>query len=302
MHHTRTLTALLASSIASAANAETDPAPTGGILAGVPTQLPSEFGASWLASMAAPAAGSAQVLGSPSVADDTFIKVRGGGFILLQSGSVQVGDTLAGTIGVLDFDDVLGQDDADVSPFGTITFAIPTVDLSIELGFLGSYEFDGTTTGQTISFDGQEFTGTIASSQSYEIYTADVAYELLEISLFKVYLGAGVRIFDVESNVAGDVGGAPTASDESAIVPLPVALAAARVDLGPNFFVGAELSGMIYGDYGSILDGSLEVGWDFFRNAGVFAGYRVIAADSDAFDVEIDLTLQGPYAGIELRI
>ncbi|MGP1272375.1 MAG: hypothetical protein ACTS22_03500 [Phycisphaerales bacterium] len=243
-----------------------------------------------------------QVLGSPSVADDTFVKLRAGAFLMFQSGSIQVGDGISGAQSVLDFDDTLNQDSFAVSPIGSIAFAIPTVDLLIELGFLGSYTYDGTTDGITIAYDDQEFTGTIGSEQSYEIYTADVLWEALELSIFKIHIGAGVRFFDVESELSGTVSGSPATADARAFVPLPVIAAGARADLGSNFFVAARAAGMTYGDYGTLLDGSLEIGWDFFRNAGVFAGYRVISADADAFDVEFDLTLGGPYAGLEFRL
>lgn len=243
-----------------------------------------------------------QILGSPSVADDTFVKVRAGGMILFQSGSIEVGDGVSGVISDLDFDDVLNQDDLEASPMGSVAVAIPGIDLLIEAAFLGSYSFAGETTGIDIAYNGDTYTGTINTSQSYEIYTLDALYELLELSIFKVHLGLGIRGFAVESNIAGTVGGSASSDEESAFVPLPVLSAGARADLGPNLFVQARLAGMVYGDFGNVIDGSLEVGWDFFRNAGLFAGYRVMNASSDAFDVDFDLTLHGPYAGIELRI
>ncbi|MEM8756482.1 MAG: hypothetical protein AAGF47_01705 [Planctomycetota bacterium] len=263
-------------------------------------QAPSDRQTSLLASAAAAAYG--QVLGSPSVADDTFIKVRAGGQLLFQSGSIEVGDGVAGVIDDLDFNDVLDQDNFEASPFGTVAVAIPAIDLLIEGSFLGSYSFAGDTSGIEIAYNGDVYSGDIATSQSYEVYTLDAMYELLELSIVKLHLGLGVRGFAVESNIAGTVEGAAASDEETAFVPLPIVAAGARLDLGENLFVQARLGGMVYGDFGNIIDGSLEIGWDFFRNAGLFAGYRVIHASSDVFDVDFDLTLQGPYAGIELRI
>ncbi|MEL6498615.1 MAG: hypothetical protein AAF937_11215 [Planctomycetota bacterium] len=242
-----------------------------------------------------------QVLGSPSVADDTFIKARGGGWILFQSGSVQVGDDSGGGAAILDLEDTLNQDSVDVSPIGSIAVAIPAVDILIEAGFLGNFSYDGTTT-ESVSFEGDTFGGTVATETSYTIYEANVLYELAEVSLFKIHIGGGVRLFDVEADIAGTVGGSPESESESIFLPIPVLAAGARADLGPNFYVQGRAAGLYLGEFGSVLDGSLEVGWDFIRNVGVFAGYRVIAAESEGFDVEFDLTLGGPYAGIELRL
>ncbi|MEO0632206.1 MAG: hypothetical protein AAFY46_16000, partial [Planctomycetota bacterium] len=179
--------------------------------------------------------------------------------------------------------------------------AIPAIDIIIEAGFLGNYTYDGVTT-EAISFDGDTFTGTVATETNYTIYELNVLYELAEISLFKIHLGGGVRLFDVEASIAGTVGGSADSESESIFLPIPVLAAGARADLGPNFFVQGRVAGLYLGQYGSVLDGSLEVGWDFIRNAGIFAGYRVMSAESEGFDVEFDLTLGGPYAGIELRL
>ncbi len=242
-----------------------------------------------------------QILGSPSVADDTFVKVRGGGWILFQSGSVRVGDEAGAGVSILDLEDTLNQDTSDLSPIGSVAVAIPAIDILIEAGFLGSYTYDGVTT-ESISFDGETYTGNVATETNYTIYELNALYELLEISLFKIHLGGGVRFFDVEADIAGTVGGSVQNENESIFLPIPVLAAGARADLGPNFYTQGRIAGVYLGQYGSVLDGSLEVGWDFIRNAGIFAGYRVMSAESEGFDVEFDLTLGGPYAGIELRL
>lgn len=242
-----------------------------------------------------------QILGSPSVADDTFVKVRGGGWILFQSGSVVVGDDSGGGTTVLDVRDTLNQDEQDASPIGSVAFAIPTIDILIEAGFLGSYSYNGVTT-ESISFDGDTYTGSTSTETAYDIYEINALWELAEISIFKVHIGGGIRFIDAEADISGTVGGSTQSENETLFLPIPVAAAGARADLGPNFFVQGRLAGIYLGDFGTVLDGSLEVGWDFIRNAGVFAGYRVISAESESFDIEVDLTLGGPYAGVEFRI
>lgn len=254
-----------------------------------------------LAPIAPLAVTSPQLLGSPSVADDTFLKARAGAWLLFQSGTVQIGDPSGGGASILDLEDTLNQDTFDASPIASVAVAIPAVDIIIEAGYLGSYGYDGVT-ADSISFDGTTYTGNVATETNYTIYEVNALYELLEISLFKIHVGGGVRLFDVEADISGTVGTAVESENETLFLPIPVLAAGARADLGPNFFVQGRLAGLYLGEFGSVLDGSLEVGWDFFRNAGLFAGYRVMAAESESFDVELDLTLGGPYAGIELRL
>ena len=239
-------------------------------------------------------------LSSPNVGDNTFVKIRAGGWYVMGEGTIKVGDQAGSAIAILDFEDTLGQDTDDISAIGSVAVAIPGIDLLVELGFLGNYTFEGSTT-ETISFNGDEFSGTTTSSEELLIYELNMLYELAEIKYVKLYAGLGVRAVDGTATVTGDVGGVLTTREESAFIPVPVAVAGARLDLGPHFVISGRLGGMYFGDYGSVLDGQLELGYDFFRNFGVFVGYRVMHLESDAFDLEINATLQGPYAGAELR-
>ena len=75
----------------------------------------------------------------------------------------------------------------------------------------------------------------------------------------------------------------------------------ANLDLGSNIAIRGKLAGLYLGDYGSVIDASAEFGYDFNRFFGVFVGYRLMAVESDEFDLEIDATLQGIYAGAEVR-
>jgi len=237
---------------------------------------------------------------SPNVGDNTFVKIRAGGWYVSANGTVKVGNQAGSAISILDFEDTLGQDTDDISAIGSVAVAIPGIDLLVELGFLGDFKFDGSTTN-TISFNGDEFSGTTTSSEELRIYELNLLYELAEIKYVKIYVGTGARAVDGTATVTGDVGGIMTTREESAFIPVPVAVAGARLDLGPHLVISGRVGGMYYGDYGSVIDGQLELGYDFFRNFGVFVGYRVMHLESDAFDLEIDATLQGPYAGAELR-
>ena len=239
-------------------------------------------------------------LDSPNAGDDTFVKIRAGGMFMQASGEITVGGIIGGATNILDFEDTLGQDTDDFSPIGSITIAIPVIDLSIELGYMGSYEFAGTTTN-TISFDDQTFTGTIDSSEEITMYELNVLYELAEIKFVTLYVGGGARVIDIKATITGDVSGTTTTESIDAIIPIPVAAVGADFDLGKNISIRGKLAGMYAGDYGTVIDAKAEIGYDFHRLFGVFAGYRLMTFESTEFDVEVDAELQGFYAGAEVR-
>jgi hypothetical protein len=239
-------------------------------------------------------------LDSPNAGDDTFVKIRAGGMFAFADGEITVGDMVGGATNVLDFEDTLGQDTDDFSPIGSITIAIPIIDLSIEFGYMGSYEFAGTTTN-TVSFDDQEFSGTIDSSEDLTMYELNVLYELAEIKFVTIYVGGGARVIDAEAIITGDVMGTTTTETQDAIIPIPVGSVGANFDLGRNIAIRGNLAGMYFGDYGTVIDAKAEIGYDFHRMFGVFVGYRFMNFESTEFDVEVDATMQGLYAGAELR-
>lgn len=239
-------------------------------------------------------------LDSPNAGDDTFVKIRAGGMFVTADGEITVGDMIGGATNVLDFEDTLGQDTDDFSPIGSITVAIPIIDLSIELGYMGNYKFDGSTTN-TVSFDDQEFSGTIDSYEDLTMYELNVLYELAELKYITIYVGGGARVIDAEASITGDVMGSTTTETEEAIIPIPVGSIGANFDLGRNIAIRGNLSGMYFGDYGTVIDAKAELGYDFHRLFGVFIGYRFMNVESTEFDVEVDATMQGLYGGGEVR-
>lgn len=242
----------------------------------------------------------AQLLDSPNAGDDTFVKIRAGGMFVFADGEITSGDEIGGSTNVLDLEDTLGQDTDDFSPIGSVAVAIPVVDLLIEAGYVGSYTFDGSTTN-SISFDDQEFSGTVTSSEDLSIFEANIMYELAEVKFVTVYIGGGMRLIDAEAEITGEVMGSTQTESEDLILPIPVAAVGANLDLGSNIAIRGKLAGLYLGDYGSVIDASAEFGYDFNRFFGVFVGYRLMAVESDEFDLEIDATLQGIYAGAEVR-
>ena len=239
-------------------------------------------------------------LDSPNAGDDTFVKIRAGGMYVFADGEITSGNEVNGSTNILDLEDTLGQDTDDFSPIGSVAVAIPVIDLLIEAGYVGSYTFDGSTTN-SVSFDDQEVTGTVTSSEDLSIYEVNVLYELAEVKFVTIYIGGGVRLIDAEAEITGDVMGSTQTEHEDLFLPVPVAAVGANLDLGYNLAIRGQLAGLYLGDYGTIIDAKAEIGYDFNRFFGVFVGYRLMNIESDEFDLEVDATLQGIYAGAEVR-
>lgn len=239
-------------------------------------------------------------LDSPNAGDDTFVKIRVGGMFVTADGEITSGDEVGGSTNVLDLEDTLGQDTDDFSPIGSVTVAIPVVDLSIELGYVGSYTFDGTTM-QSISFDDEEYSGTIESSEDLSFYELNVLYELAEVKFVTLFVGLGARVVDAEAEITGEVSGMVQTEKEDLILPIPVGVVGANLDLGNNLAVRGQLAGLYAGDYGTVIDAEAEIGYDFNRFFGLFVGYRFMNVTSEEFDLEVDATMHGVYAGAEVR-
>ncbi|MCA9274203.1 MAG: hypothetical protein KDA31_14290 [Phycisphaerales bacterium] len=239
-------------------------------------------------------------LDSPNAGDDTFVKIRAGGMYVFANGEITSGDEVNGSTNVLDLEDTLGQDTDDFSPIGSVAVAIPVIDLLIEAGYVGSYTFDGSTT-ESVSFDDDEFTGTVSSSEDLDIYEVNLLYELAEVKFVTVYIGGGVRLIDAHAEITGDVMGTTETHSEDLFLPIPVAAVGANLDLGYNIAIRGQVAGLYLGDYGTIIDAKAELGYDFNRFFGIFVGYRLMSVESREFDLEVDAALQGIYAGAEVR-
>ncbi|MEO0511988.1 MAG: hypothetical protein AAF108_03720 [Planctomycetota bacterium] len=240
------------------------------------------------------------------VGDDTFLKARAGVFFARATASRAVGDGTAGGPNNIDLDDALGADPDSTQPIASVEVALPVLDLKIDVGYLGTHELEAQTT-QSLSFDGQTFTGNVTTQDTFDLVELNVAYELLELSPsealgVKVYVGAGMRFVTWRSEISGTVGGSPGSAEDEVFVPLPVVGGGARVDFLNHFYVSADLYLAEYGDFGRVTDVEAVLGYDLFRNAGVFVGYRQIIAETDAFDIEFDAQVEGFFIGAELRL
>ena len=139
------------------------------------------------------------------------------------------------------------------------------------------------------------------------MYEATLSYEVIRSGGFSLALGGGARVFDLKASVEGAVippGGGPSVfrrDEEQAIVPIPALGLGVRFDITEHLYVRGAARGVYVGKLGSFIDASAEVGYDVGANIGVFGGYRFMRAKADVSNIDFELTLQGPYAGAEIR-
>lgn len=242
------------------------------------------------------------------VSRDTFVRFRAAAWLTEASGHLQVGDPIPGTTSELDIQDTLGMDTKQTAIMAALGFNFGKDHRwHLDLGYTGHFDYDGTSDPITISFNDRVYTGTITSHTEFDMYEATLSYDLIRAGAFTLALGGGVRAFDFKASVEGlavPPGGGPavfTHDEEKAIVPVPAFGMGVRFDLTENLYLRGVARGIYAGKYGSFVDASAELGFDVGPNIGVFGGYRFLRAAADVSNVDFQVTLQGPYAGAEIR-
>lgn len=241
-----------------------------------------------------------------SVAEDTVVRVRGGGWATSLAGQMSVGQTFPATIGVIDLIDDLNIDPDRGAFVGAVGLSL-SKDIHLDAGYAGPFHFEGTSDPIDISFNEFVFTGVLGSEADVDIYQVDLAFDVVEAGPLTISFGPGVRILDFEASVTGTATDPITSitavrtETASGVAPLPGPGLGVRFDVTERVYVKGGIRGMYLGDYGNFFDASAEVGVDFTRNIGVYAGYRWMHAEADVDDVEFDVDLDGLYAGVEIR-
>lgn len=197
-----------------------------------------------------------------------------------------------------DFKDDLGVGDEDFLSgeafvrVGRVTFRIGYTPI----------RFDGDATlTETIEFNGQTFpvNENVISHLDVDMLDADLQVDILRPDLVAAsfYLGliAKVKVVDGEVELASSV--LKEKRDFQAAFP-GIGLAAGAGFAKNLVRVDARVTGMVYSGnhlYEADAFASL-VPFPFFRIQG---GYRYIDLDVDEDDIAADLTLQGPYVGVQ---
>lgn len=202
----------------------------------------------------------------------------------------------------LDSDDALG---------GRIDFKFGSPHL-IVMGQAPSYEGSGTL-DVTVSDGTDTITGGADVDTALDIgqYTLALVFDLVPGDTVEVALGLGASYLDVDSSFTEQGTSTTVSSTES--LPLPLLVGVASVWIGP-----VELSALVSGfsvhysgDSVSYYDADFFARWKVFGGsellrASLVAGYRLtdfqLEYDDDTTAVDLDLSLRGPYLGLEVSL
>ena len=153
---------------------------------------------------------------------------------------------------------------------------------------------------------------TVASDLDVGLFSGVLFFDILPGDFWELGLGFGAGMIDLDATFeeVGGLGGIIT-TDETFYVPL------VAVDAGlqfGNLELAALVQGMelIYqGDGGRYVDSDAFLRWRFLGGSkhlrvSLVGGYRYILLDvvyeDGSTDVEVDVSLSGPYAGLEITL
>lgn len=261
-------------------------------------------------SWAAPALSLASAAAADPISSGTQFYFRVGAWYTMLGASLAYGSTVNGAPVNLDLEDTLNYDTDVLTLRGQFGFHVED-RWHFEFGISGPFGYDGDTT-QAFSFGDYTYSGNVHTEVDAVSFEGDFFYDVVHERDFRLGLGAGARAVLLHFEVQGtatDSGGNNAGfrdDDLDAGAILPVVGLNLRWDFSRNFYLAAKGMGIYVGHYGNAYDASAEIGWDFTRNIGIFAGYRISHLESDFdeiddLDFEVDGTMQGPYAGLEVR-
>jgi hypothetical protein len=244
------------------------------------------------------------------ISDGTRFYFRIAGWYTMLESDLEYGDPLNGASSILDIEDTLNYDTDLLTLRGEFGFRFADrfhVDFAID----GPFNYDGQSS-QSFTFGDRTFDADSESELDAISLEGNFCFDLLQKDNFSLWIGAGVRAllfrFEATGQATDEDGNSLGTETEEleAGAALPVVGLGIRWDLSRNIYLAAEGMGIYAGDYGNAYDVSAEIGWDFVRNFGIFAGYRFShleaeVDDVDGFDLDLDGTIHGPYAGIEVR-
>ncbi len=165
-----------------------------------------------------------------------------------------------------------------------------------------SLDFSGSgRTGSTFRLNDTAFvTGTEVDSRlELEQIGFVLYYEVWDLGPPQIDLGLDIRYLDARVQVRDEATGRTDSVDAS--LPLPLLYGAVQVGLPTtDLWLRAEGSGLAF-DGNQILDLRLSIGYDYAFGLGVEAGWRSQSIElDDVDDLNADLEVQGPYAGVYL--
>ena len=237
-----------------------------------------------------------------SVAEGTWLRIRGFGIYSEASSRLNFDDTVPLIRNDIDFEDTLGMDMDKFTGGALVGFNFGNEKRwHFDVSFNGYYDYTGTRDVGSLEFNGTVFTGTVKSELEVLEGIASISYDIWrpESPALTLTTGLDFHLFYARAQLTQVVG---TQSDEYTLwVPVPAPSVALRWDITPNLYVRGSAAGLWLGEFGNFYDLSAEVGYDFTRNLGVFAGCRYWSIHVEYNDDEFDFDNSSVYAGVEVR-
>lgn len=239
-----------------------------------------------------------------SVAQDATVRIRGFGLYSVADGSIDFDSEIPGidAINNIDFEDTLGMDLENLNAGAMIGFSFGgKKQFHLDLTYWGYYEFDGSRDVGSLVFDGNLFQGEVDSSAELIEGDIDFRWDLWkpETTDVTASLILGLNTYYIHAELSETA----TGKDDSIslLAPVPVLGGSLRWGITTNLYLQGSAAGIYAGSYGGYFDLSAEVGYDFNRTFGIFAGYRYWSLDLNWDDDEYDLSNGSAYAGVEVR-
>lgn len=243
-----------------------------------------------------------------SIAEEPRFHIRGAGWFSHLDGNLSVGNQIPGTTSDIDLTDTLNFDPDKFVAMGSVTFDLGKEQRwHLSLGYSGRFDYSGISDPLNISFNNLHYTGLVSSKARFDIAEVGVNFDIARPGPVTISIGTGSRLFFFDGSVTGTATDPRTgitaarSTGEKAVAPIPGLGLGLRWDITDQLYIRGTGEGIYLGNYGDYFDAAAEIGFDFTPNIGVFGGYRWMHAQADVSDVNFDVTIQGPYAGVEVR-
>lgn len=221
--------------------------------------------------------------------------------VWFQSPEGDVAVSAAGQEDKLDVEDELEYDD-EAMPVVRARLGLPLLFPDLSLMYT-PVDFDETGSRETsFTFGDETFQEDVPfdSELTMQMYDVALFYEiplLRKATLGTLALDLGVNVRMVDFEVSLEQSQLGIEEEESAFVPIPMIYAGVRLSPYDRLFLEGEFRGITYEDDSaySILGRIKYMIWNGLFAAG---GYRYDSVDVDEDDVEVDVSLQGPFAEV----
>lgn len=200
----------------------------------------------------------------------------------------------------IDFVDTLGFDDTE--DFVEARLELGLAMFNFRYGFV-SMGWEGTediTT--TLTFVGVTFDTKVDSTLDVDYHRLGLNVDLLDSLDNRVAAIIEIKYFDVDATLDATAYGSTKKETKDGTLPILTVGALVQVDLPFVMNFGGEVTGMVMGDYGHIIDAEAMINFEpvpFFK---ISAGYRFLQLKlDDRDDNTLDFTVEGPFAGLKFN-